>query len=917
MLTSGFVLTLAGCYLALLFVLAFVTDRMAARGRAGLISSPIVYTLSLTVYCTSWTFFGAVGSAARNGPEFATIYLGPTLVFVGAWFLLRKLVRISKTHRITSIADFISSRYGKSTRIAAIVALIAVASTTPYIALQLKAVATSLDTLTIGRSVLTAEAQGLFDDTAFWVAASMAAFVIIFGTRNIGADEHHPGVVAAIAFESLVKLAAFIAVGLFVVLGLKATGGAYSGPLWLDPELRDTPPFQAGDPARWTAMLFLSAAAIVCLPRQFQVTVVEVTDERHLKTASWLFPLYMLLMSLFTVPIAVAGLGLVGDGANPDLFVLTVPMSVGEEWLALAAFIGGFSSATSMVIVACIALSIMISNHIVMPLLLRSRWLRLHEMSDLTGLLLAVRRLSIVLILSLGFVYYRVSAHSDALAAIGLISFVGSAQFLPAMVGGVYWRGATERGATAGLIAGFAVWTYTLLLPSIVRVGGAATGLLSDGPFGLDFLRPEALFNLDHWDPIVHALFWTLTANVAAYVAVSLFSTLKPLEQLQGSLFVDAFRRRPLADASRAWSGDTAVEDLMALARRIIGREHAYRAFRDYARSQRREVRELVADAALISFVERQLAGSIGAASARVLVLRIAGGETISLDEVITILDETQQAIEYGRQLEQKSAELEATAEQLRRANAQLKQIDTMKDDFLSRVSHELRTPMTSIRSFAEVLLDEDGLTLDERERFVGIIHQESLRLTRLLDEILDLNRLDAGELVLRLVRLDPVTTLHEAVAAMAGFARQHGVTMEDAVPATLPDVVADADRLKQVLINLIHNAIKFNDAPEPEVRVSAEVTGNEVVLSVSDNGPGVPADDRAALFRKLPRRGGDREGSGLGLAICRQIVEAHCGRIELRPGVGRGARFEVVLPQAAGRDSVQPLPTAVASGGD
>ena len=320
MLNPGFALSVAVGYLSLLFVIAFVTDRMAAKGRAGLISSPLVYTLSLTVYCTSWTFFGAVGSAARNGPEFATIYLGPTLVFVGSWFLLRKLVRISKAHRITSIADFISSRYGKSTRVAVVVTLIAVAGTTPYISLQLKAVATSLDALTIGRALLSPGGPSVFGDTAFWVAASMAAFVIIFGTRNIGADEHHPGVVAAIAFESLVKLAAFIAVGLYVVLGLRATGGAYDGMAWLDPALRQSPPFTGSDPARWTAMLFLAAAAIICLPRQFQVTVVEVTDERHLRTASWLFPLYMFLISLFTVPIAVAGLATLGPGGNPDLY---------------------------------------------------------------------------------------------------------------------------------------------------------------------------------------------------------------------------------------------------------------------------------------------------------------------------------------------------------------------------------------------------------------------------------------------------------------------------------------------------------------------------------------------------------------------------------------------------------------------
>jgi Na+/proline symporter/nitrogen-specific signal transduction histidine kinase len=898
-LTSSIVLTISGAYLALLFVLAFVTDRMAAKGRAGLISSPLVYTLSLTVYCTSWTFFGAVGSAARRGAEFAAIYLGPTLIFVGAWFLLRKLVRISKTHRITSIADFISSRYGKSPRVAAIVTLIAVAGITPYIALQLKSVATSLDRLTIGRSVLTAEATGLFADTAFWVAASMAAFVIIFGTRNIGADEHHPGVVAAIAFESLVKLAALLGVGLFVVLGLKTAGG---GALWLDSALRETPPFSPGDPARWTSTLFLAAAAVICLPRQFQVTVVEVTNERHLRTAAWLFPLYMLLISIFTVPIAAAGLGLFGAGANPDLFVLTVPMSAKQEWLALGAFIGGFSSATSMVIVACIALSIMISNHIVMPLLLRSRRLRLHEKSDLTGLLLAVRRLAIVLILSLGFLYYRVGARSDALAAIGLISFAGVAQFLPAMIGGIYWRGATERGAVAGLLAGFVGWGYTLLLPSIIRVGGTMPGLLADGPFGLGFLRPEALFHLDGWDPLVHALFWSLTANVAFYVGISLVTTQNPLERLQSTLFVDAFRRRP-GEASRAWTGDTAVEDLMALARRIIGPDRAYRAFRDYARSQHLDMHELVADAALIAFVERQLAGSIGAASASVLVSRVAGGETISLEEVITILDETQQAIEYGRQLEQKSTELEAIAAQLRAANAQLKEIDTMKDDFLSRVSHELRTPMTSVRSFAEVLLEEKDLTPEKRERFLNIIHRESQRLTRLLDEILELNRLERREQALRLSEVEVVGVARDALASMAGFAHQRGVDIVDRLPDRLPVVRADPDRLKQVIINLVHNAIKFNAGDRPRVEIAAERRGSNVVLSIGDNGPGIAAGDIEDIFRKFSRRRPGSEGSGLGLAICKEIVEGHGGEIHVESSPGRGARFDVVLSAEAGSD--------------
>jgi signal transduction histidine kinase len=337
----------------------------------------------------------------------------------------------------------------------------------------------------------------------------------------------------------------------------------------------------------------------------------------------------------------------------------------------------------------------------------------------------------------------------------------------------------------------------------------------------------------------------------------------------------------------------------MALAHRIMGPDRAYRVFRDYAETQRRGVNELVADAALISFVERQLAGSIGAASARVLVSRIAGGETISLEEVITILDETQQAIEYGRQLEQKSAELEQIAKQLRRANAQLKQIDTMKDEFLSRISHELRTPMTSIRSFAEVLLDAADLPEEKRARFVGIIFQESQRLTRLLDEILDLGRLESGEQSLKLARLDPAETAREAIAAMLGFAHQHEVELEEELPAGLPPVRADADRLKQVLINLIHNAIKFNDSPGGRVVVSAGLRGGSIVLSVRDNGPGILPDRRADLFEKLSRHGSRGEGTGLGLAISKQIVEMHGGHIDLRDGPHNGAVFEVRLPVA------------------
>jgi signal transduction histidine kinase len=504
--------------------------------------------------------------------------------------------------------------------------------------------------------------------------------------------------------------------------------------------------------------------------------------------------------------------------------------------------------------------------------------------------------MSIVLILTLGFLYYRVGARSDALAAIGLISFAGAAQFLPAMVGGIYWRSATERGAVVGLVAGFVAWAYTLFLPSMIRVGGATQGLLTEGPFGLRWLRPEALFHLEGWDPLVHALFWSLALNVSCYIFVSLFSDQKPLERLQSALFVDALGRLP-REALRGWTGDTAVEDLMALARRIIGSERAHRAFREYADGERRKIHELVADNKLISFVERQLAGSIGAASARVLVSRIAGGETISLDEVITILDETQQAIEHGRQLEQKSSELEAIAAQLRHANAQLKEIDVMKDDFLSRVSHELRTPMTSIRSFTEVLLENSDINESQRRRFIEVIFDESKRLTRLLDEILDLSRLENGEQVLQLAPIDPLPIVEGAVGAMLGFALQRDVQLSTDLPPVSGEVIGDADRLKQAFINLIHNAVKFSGERNPAVRIGVTIEHDQFIFFVSDNGPGISEADQARIFEKFSRQGGATEGSGLGLAICRQIVEGHEGRIEVRSERGRGATFLIRLP--------------------
>lgn len=901
-------------YVGVLFGIAWWGDRRAEAGRS-VIRNPLVYTLSIAVYCTSWTFYGAVGSAARSGPEFLTIYLGPTLVFLAWWFVLRKIVRITRTHRVTSIADFIASRYGKSARLSGLVTLVSVIGTMPYIALQLKAVATSFTALVGLHAVAGAPSPppaAIPADTAFWVAVAMAVFAILFGTRHIDASEHHEGVVAAIAFESVVKLLAFLAVGVFVVFvmhdGVRELFTTAAARLPDVAELYTlSAPFAV---ERWVTILLLSVCAVVCLPRQFQVMAVECVDERHLKTAAWAFPLYLLVVSLFVLPIAVAGLVHLPTGADADVFVLTLPLSQENTVLALVAFLGGLSSATGMVIVAAISLSIMVSNDLVMPALLRLKWLRLTERGDLTGLLLFIRRAAIVLLLLLGYGYYRVTGGTGALASIGLIAFAAVSQFAPAMIGGLFWKGATRAGATVGLLGGFAVWAYTLVVPSFAATGWLDPAVVDQGPGGLALLRPQALLGLKGLDPLAHALFWSWLVNIGGFVTVSMFGKQGPLERVQANVFVDVFRRRDTA-TPHMWRRAATVKDLYALTQRFLGRSAAYRLFSDHAARRGVGVRGLgEADPALVTAVERQLAGSIGAASARVMVASVAKGDMVSLTEVLKILEETSQVIEYSQRLEQKSAELERTTGDLREANRRLQELDRLKDEFLSTVSHELRTPLTSIRSFSEILTDNPDLSREDAERFLGIIVRESERLTRLIDQLLDLARLQAGHGDWSMGRISVRDALEDARSVTSGLFAERGVALSFHLDRAEAPVHADRDRLMQVFVNLLSNAAKYAPQGSGRVSVTAEIQAGAWRIAIADNGPGVPKGLREQVFDRFVQvpeaLGGKAGGTGLGLAICRQIVEHFGGRIWLDQAPGGGALVRFTLP-LAGADTASP----------
>ncbi|AXI47073.1 sodium:solute symporter [Sulfitobacter sp. SK012] len=877
-------------YVVGLFSVAFIAERAAVRGRGGwLLRSPLVYTLSLSIYCTAWTFYGAVGYAARSGMEYVTIYLGPSLVMISWWWILRRLVRIGRSQRVTSVADLISSRYGKSNTLAIVVTIMAVIGVTPYIALQLQSVTLSLS--------IFAATDGSANDpltsarAAFWVATGLALFTVLFGTRNLNANERHHGVVIAVAVEAVVKLIALLAVGIFVVWGV--AGGVQDTLARIDASEIGT--WQV-DGSRWAALIVLAAAAFVCLPRMFQVMVVENDDERHLQIASWAFPLYLMLMSLFVVPIAVVGLDLMPAGANPDLFVLSLPLSQGQNGLAMLAFLGGFSSATSMVIVATLALSTMVSNHIVMPVWLATRAGGAHQSGDVRNVVILARRLSILLIISFGYLYYRASGGSGALAAIGLISFGGVAQFLPALLGGVFWRGATRMGALTGLGVGFALWMFTMLLPSFGPDVALSQATFDHGLFGQGWLRPQALFGIEGMDPTVHAVWWSLSLNALMFMVVSLFSFPDPVERLQGAQFVNVFDH---SGPARGWSATLAgSEDLMIMAQRILGADQAQVFFGRAARAQGSSglLPEPTPD--FVQALERELAASVGAATAHAMIEQIVGGTSVSVQDLMAVADESAQMLEYSSQLEAKSLELSQTAAQLREANEKLTQLSLQKDSFLSQISHELRTPMTSIRSFSEILRDTRRMAAEEKTRYASIIHSESLRLTRLLDDLLDLSVLENGQVTLNETRGNLRGVIdHAVLTAQAGMPQSLRILRDPASEEV--EIMTDLDRLAQVFINLITNAQKYCEAEDPQLVISVQLKGSQAHVTLADNGIGIPSHARALIFEKFARVGaGGGEGVGLGLAICREIMTRLGGAIRY-DGKGQGARFVLDIPVA------------------
>jgi len=1011
-MVSGLMLSvLAVAYLALLFAVAYFGERKSIYpGRERL--RPYIYSLALGVYCTSWTFFGAVGTAVRGGWAYLPIYVGPVLVFLFALPFLERLVAIVRFHNVTSIADLVSSRFGKSQSIAAVITLMSLLGAVPYLALQYKAVGTSIDVLTGSDG----HAPIWYADTALWVALMMAAFAILFGTRRLDATEHHEGVMLAIAFESIVKLLAFVAIGLFA---WTHTNGATFDQTRLAE-------FDAATAGNYAILTVLSAAAIFCLPRQFHLGVVECADPRDLRWARVILTVYLALFSVLVIPVVVAGLGSgLGDRFNPDSFVLTLPLALGAEGLAILVFLGGLSAATGMVIVASIALSTMITNDLVMPALWRIRWLGIDRSRDVGRLVLWLRRASIILLAVLAYSYHRGTTAPAGLAAIGLLAFALVAQFAPAILAAVYWRGATRAGVLAGLITGLIVWAYALMLPNFAQ-GPIASILMERGPWGIEWLRPQALFGVELLSPFANGALIALAGNTFMLVFVSLLQGASLKERMAAA----SFMREALPSALAGGAGGARVGDLLAVTERILGPGTTRAALEEYCRQLKRRTPRPAepADRGLLQHMERAVAGAIGASSARLMFTHALRGRGLAAEEVAELLDETTQEIRFSRQLleatmenvaqgisvadsdgrivawnrryvemfgypeglvyvgcpvaelirwntergefgatnaeleiskrlsrmragqsyvsqrrrrngrvyemrgqplpdggyvttytditefkqteqdlreaklnleqrvEERTWELQSALESQRLAKRAAEDANLTKTRFVAAASHDLLQPLNAARLFATALqdrLDDDGL-----KEMAGRI-ETSLRVSEeVLDDILDMARLEGGAMHAEITDFPVADVLQELQVQFAPLAQRRGLQLR--VVKQPCWVHTDRVLLRRILQNLVSNALRYTQ--RGGVLVGCRRRGSHVEVQVWDSGPGIPERNQRMIFGEFRRLGAaspwGEHGLGLGLSICDRIARLLGLQLGLRSQPGRGSVFSVRVPR-------------------
>jgi Na+/proline symporter/signal transduction histidine kinase len=867
-------------YLFILFLIAYWAEKNTT---SKWVNNPYVYTLSLAVYCSAWTYYGSIGIAAKSGLDFLPIYLGPIIVLPCWVVVMRKIIKVSKQNKITSIADFISLRYGNNRFLGALVTLVCILGTVPYIALQLKALSDSYKILTYQNIE---EFVPIFDDTTFYIAVLLALFATFYGTQATDASTKHKGIVFSTAFESLIKLVIFLILGLYVTFYL------FDGTTDIYEQIASDPSFNTitqldglEDGFTWFFMIMMSSMAIFLLPRQFQMAIVENNREKHLKRAIWLFPLYILLFNLFIIFIAWGGKLKLGETVNADYYILSLPLANGDLFFATLVFIGGLSAIVSMVVVSTLSLSNMISNNLVIPYGFIQKF-STGESTENAFFIKRIRRVSIFLIIALAYLFYVKLSIESSLYSIGLISFVIIAQLGPSFFIGLYWKRGALKGAIAGIFVGMGITIYTLVLPFTLYAFSNGIDFINLGPNGIVSLKPNALFGLDFLSPPAHAFFWSMLGNTFCYILVSVSTKGNYRERNYAEMIVDKILVNNLQNSSLVWKGEAYVNDIRSILNRLLGLEKTKKVLDKFFEDNALPLNTQMADARLINYSERLLTGSIGGASAKILIASVIKEDEISLPEVLEILNESKENIANNKLLHQQSLELRLLTEKLKEANQALVIKDKQKDDFLDTVAHELKTPVTGIKATAEILLgDIEELPKELRTNFLENILNDSNRLSRLINNILDFEKLSNGREVLSMVEHDFRITLQKALIGIQPIANKKNIRMV-VQQYPLVHLMYDEDRILQVLTNILSNAIKFCPEKEGCIDVNYYLDGKWLVVKISDNGKGIQKEDINYVFQKFYQSETQNTlkpiGSGLGLAICKHIIDYHKGIITI-----------------------------------
>ncbi|GGA65079.1 sodium:solute symporter [Flavobacterium palustre] len=893
MSSLGLLLILA-IYVVMLFYIAHWSEK---RSHSKWTNNPYVYSFSLAVYCTAWTYYGSIGLAAQTGLDYLPIYLGPIIIIPTWIIILKRIIRISRVNKITSIADFISLRYGNSRSLGALVTLISIFGIVPYIALQLKAISDTFHVVT-----KTQASSNIFTDNTTYICIALALFASYYGNKYVDASEKRRGIVTAIAIESILKLVFFLIIGIYVTYFVfDGFDDIYKQASVLEDFDKKNTIGNLTNGLNWFFLCLISMFAIFILPRQFHTAIVENNQEKHIRTAIWLLPLYLLLFNIFVFPIAWGGNILFeNQGLNSDTYSLLIPQYFNNNFLTVLVFLGGFSAAISMIIVSSITLATMLSNNLLIPYGFIGSLKNTSPEKNIKRIVLS-RKIGIFSLIILGYIIYRVFILDYTLVSIGLVSFVIIAQLAPAFFGGLFWRRGSKKGAVTGIILGFSVCFYTLLIPYALGTTNSGSTFVQEGPWGIALLKPFQLFGLDYLEPIPQAVFWSLLVNFLSYMAVSVSFSGNYRERNYAEMFVDIDKYITNHENAYVWKGTANISDIQKILERFLGIERTQRAMTIFKLKYNIDKDNKIADARFIKFAENLLTGHIGTASAKIVIASVTKEDKISLPEVLRILEESKENIVINKKLTENSNELKKISEQLQIANKELINKDIQKDEFLDTVTHELRTPITAIRAATEILHDDENIPAEVRQKFLQNIISESDRLNRLIDKILDLEKFETGKQKIYLSKNNLSQTINNTLESLQQLIANKNIYVDFKNQSREIKAFYDEERIIQVLHNLFSNAIKFCESIAGKITIQLIENPDFVSVSIHNNGKEINPEDLEAVFDKFYQSRNQNIkkpiGSGLGLAICKKIIEHHKGKIWAESSKSNGTTITFTLP--------------------